>query len=216
MQQLPSKFISVHGLSAARGKKYLCVICNSEGSFLCTQCRSCYCCREHLLLDDLACHSLLCDRQSAIREIMKLPLATYSARDCYKAYHSSGRVSARCIFGITTACTRRNNELALPAAERSLIFAKAVHGDNSIELIPPLLALADVACLAGAQDAARGYASRARWLLLGKETELRLLVETHLRPYVRQCNEVVNRLTGRNTGCLSAKLSNTKSQGLQS
>lgn len=30
-----------------------------------------------------------------------------------------------------------NNELALPAAERSLIFAKAVHGDNSIELIPP-------------------------------------------------------------------------------
>ncbi|KAE8301257.1 hypothetical protein GL50803_0033037 [Giardia duodenalis] len=216
VQQLPSKFISVHGLSAARGKKYLCVICNSEGSFLCTQCRSCYCCREHLLLDDLACHSLLCDRQSAIREIMKLPLATRTRPEiATKLTILQDECRRVAYLESRRHVLEGNNELALPAAERSLIFAKAVHGDNSIELIPPLLALADVACLAGAQDAARGYASRARWLLLGKETELRLLVETHLRPYVRQCNEVVNRLTGRNTGCLSAKLSNTKSQGLQ-
>lgn len=196
IQQLPSKFISVHALSAAKGFKYTCVICNSEGSFLCTQCRSCYCCREHLLLDDLACHSFICDRQAAIREILKLPLATRIRPEITSKLALLQDECRR----IAYLESRRhvlegNNELALPAAERSLKFARDVHGDQSIELVPPLLALADVACLAGAQDAARGYASRARWLLLGREGDVRARVEAMLRPYLRRCLGEVDRLS---------------------
>lgn len=67
--KLPPKFISVHPLAAKKGSHYTCVICGSDGTFLCKLCRSCYCCREHLLLDDLACHAVLCERQAAIIEI---------------------------------------------------------------------------------------------------------------------------------------------------
>lgn len=216
LQQLSSKFISVHSLSAAKGHKYKCIICNSEGSFLCTQCRSCYCCREHLLLDDLACHALLCDRQAAMREIMKLPLATRTRPEISSKLRSLRDECRRVAYLESRRhVLEGNNELALPAAERSLSFAKEIYGNNSVELIPPLLALADVACLAGAQDAARGYASRARWLLLGKEAELRVEVETQLRPHIRHCHELINKLTGRQDAVLSARMSTDQSYNMQ-
>lgn len=68
-----------------------------------------------------------------------------------------------------------HHELALPAAERSLSFAREVHGQNSIDLVPPLLALADVATLAGAKEAL-GYVSRAAFLIQEKYAETRALI----------------------------------------
>ena len=163
--KLPPKFISVHPLAAKKGSHYSCVICRSDAAYMCKICRSCYCCREHLLLDDLACHAILCERQAAILEILSLPLATqarpetaarlYALRDeCRRvAYLESRRHVLDC-----------HHELALPAAERSLHFAREVHGPNSVDLVPPLLALADVATVAGAKEAV-GYVSRAAFLL---------------------------------------------------
>ena len=163
--KLPPKFISVHPLAAKKGSHYSCVICGSDAAYMCKLCRSCYCCREHLLLHDLACHAILCERQAAILEILSLPLATqarpetaarlYALRDeCRRvAYLESRRHVLDC-----------HHELALPAAERSLHFAREVHGPNSVDLVPPLLALADVATVAGAKEAV-GYVSRAAFLL---------------------------------------------------
>ncbi|KAH0574490.1 hypothetical protein SS50377_24448 [Spironucleus salmonicida] len=193
--RLPSKFIQVHALSAPKGRRYICVICNSDGAFLCTQCRTCYCCREHLLLDDLACHAILCERQAAIREILKLPLATRSRPE------TANRLAA-----LQDECRRvsylesrrhvleGNNELALPAAERSLFFAREVHGQGSVDLVPPLLALADVATLAGAKDAARGYVSRAKFLIQQRQAELRSLCQNELKQDIIQNLENINEI----------------------
>ena len=163
--KLPPKFISVHPLAAKKGSHYTCVICQSDGKYLCKLCRSCYCCREHLLLDDLACHAILCERQAAILEILSLPLATMARPE----------TSSR-LFNLRDECRRvaylesrrhvleGHHELALPAAEKSLKFAREVHGNNAVDLVPPLLALADVATLAGAKEAS-GYVSRAAFLI---------------------------------------------------
>lgn len=178
--KLPPKFISVHPLAAKKGSHYSCVICGSDAAYMCKLCRSCYCCREHLLLDDLACHAILCERQAAILEILSLPLATqarpetaarlYALRDeCRRvAYLESRRHVLDC-----------HHELALPAAERSLHFAREVHGPNSVDLVPPLLALADVATVAGAKEAV-GYVSRAAFLLQEEVQRIRAQIRGDL------------------------------------
>lgn len=45
-----------------------------------------------------------------------------------------------------------NVQLALPAAERSLHYARLVSGQDSLEVVQPLLAMADVATAAGAEE----------------------------------------------------------------
>ncbi|CAL6041822.1 Conserved_hypothetical protein [Hexamita inflata] len=184
--KLPPKFISVHPLAAKKGSHYSCVICSSDGAFLCKLCRSCYCCREHLLLDDLACHAILCERQAAILEILSLPLATRARPE-----------TANRLFALRDECRRvaylesrrhvleGHHELALPAAERSLHFAREVHGQNSVDLVPPLLALADVATVAGAKEAI-GYVSRAAFLVQEEMQRLRSNLTAPLTLKIKQ------------------------------
>ena len=72
-----------------------------------------------------------------------------------------------------------HHELALPAAERSLHFAREVHGQHSIELVPPLLALADVASTANAREAV-SYVSRGAFIIQEEHAKIRARIEAPL------------------------------------
>ncbi|CAL6071590.1 Conserved_hypothetical protein [Hexamita inflata] len=163
---LPLKYISVNPLSAKKGMRYGCVICGSDSIFVCTQCKTYYCSREHLSQDDQACHSLICERVEQINEILEMPLAARTRPEV------SGRLILLqdecrrvCYLQSRRHVLEENVQLALPAAERSLQYARAVHGNESTELVSPLLALADVATIAGAKDSATQNVASAALLI---------------------------------------------------
>ena len=142
--------------------------------YLCKVCRTYYCCREHLNQDNAACHALICERQQQINVILEMPMATRSRPEVAQRLMSLQDECRRiCYLQSRRHVLEEDVSLALPAAERSLQFARAVHGSDSPELVSSLLALADVASLGGAKEAASQNAGSAS-LLVRKNYQQRI------------------------------------------
>ena len=158
----------VNPLSMPKGAKYQCEICSKPAHLQCSACRvTFYCSDEHQIFDGKGIHATVCSQLQFIRS----PPPTIGLEAERKRHKQQILETQKSLIAFTrdeaTKFLKRNQyEMAFPPARLLIKLSCKVYGNESIELVPSYLLLAEATLGMGQLDQTEEYLSLANWSMI--------------------------------------------------
>lgn len=155
-------------LSVAKGKKFLCEMCDKPATLSCQHCRvTYYCAREHQSVDWFGIHEKICQLLGALRTLRP----TLGSEDERQRRNLTVQMSQHALIDLCKNEAQKHlvqgqYELAIPGALQSLRFSMEVYGAGRIELVPAYLLLAEANLGLRRYKVAEEFLLYANWSVL--------------------------------------------------
>lgn len=136
--------IPINQLARPKNAKYECEVCGKPASLRCSECPTYYCTEEHFDIDWRGIRNFIAQDIVILRERPKM-IGSEEERD-KRAEELMGirkELLELCTYHAKKFLVQGDNDLAVPGALQSLKFAIEIYGNESTELVPSYLLLAE-------------------------------------------------------------------------